>query len=59
MDYTGCIEKEELVEKLCDSRAEGKADPSIIDMYNKQRMEISLDSDEIGNVAEIRDENAV
>lgn len=36
VDYSDCFDKENLAQKLVQARASGKADPSIIDQFNKQ-----------------------
>lgn len=36
VDYRDCISRRELVEKLVEARATGKADPKIIDKFNEQ-----------------------
>lgn len=38
IDYSDCFDKESLARKLRDARASGKADPTIIDQFNKQRV---------------------
>ena len=38
IDYSDCFDKESLAKKLRDARASGKADPTIIDQFNKQRV---------------------
>lgn len=38
VDFSDCFDKESLAKKLRDARATGKADPSIIDQFNKQRV---------------------
>jgi len=37
--HSDCFDKESLVQKLTEARIAGKADPSIIDQFNKQRLE--------------------
>lgn len=39
VDYTNCFEKEELARQLADARRSGKADPDILDAFNKQSAE--------------------
>lgn len=36
--YSDCFDKESLAQKLVHARASGKADPSIIDRFNKQKV---------------------
>ncbi len=38
IDFSDCFDKESLAIKLRDARASGKADPTIIDQFNKQRV---------------------
>ena len=38
--YSDCFDKESLAQKLVKARASGKADPSIIDQFNKQKVRI-------------------
>mmetsp|Transcript_3806 Transcript_3806/g.5721 ORF Transcript_3806/g.5721 Transcript_3806/m.5721 type:complete len:219 (+) Transcript_3806:100-756(+) len=52
VDYSDCFDKESLAKKLVGARASGKADPSIIDQFNKQRLEDNIS----GNELEIDDE---
>lgn len=42
VEYSDCYDKESLVERLRESRASGKADPSIIDEFNKKKVRIIL-----------------
>jgi len=37
IDFSDCFDKESLALKLRNARASGKADPSIVDQFNKQR----------------------
>jgi len=37
VDFSDCFDKESLVNKLQEARMSGKADPSIIDEFNKKR----------------------
>jgi hypothetical protein len=39
ISYTDCFDKESLVERLTEARATGKANPEIIDKFNKQKIE--------------------
>jgi len=39
VDFSDCFDKESLVNKLEDARKSGKADPSIVDKFNKQSLE--------------------
>lgn len=39
IDYSDCFDKESLMERLAEARATGKANPSIIDKFNKQKLE--------------------
>ena len=49
----GCFEKEELVQKLARARAEGRADPSVIDAFNKESAEQAWRaSDQAGSIAD-------
>lgn len=41
VDFSDCFDKESLAKKLRDARMTGKADPSIIDQFNKQRVCVS------------------
>ena len=36
IDYSDCFDRESLSKKLREARASGKADPTIIDQFNKQ-----------------------
>jgi hypothetical protein len=39
ISYKDCFDKESLVQRLQDARASGKADPSILEKFNKQKLE--------------------
>jgi len=39
INHSDCFDKESLVRRLREARVAGKADPSIIDQFNKQRLE--------------------
>jgi hypothetical protein len=39
ISYTDCFDKESLVERLAEARSTGKANPTIIDTFNKQKLE--------------------
>ena len=51
--YTDCFDKESLVERLQEARATGRADPSILNEFNKKKLEENFS----GKKLEIRDEN--
>ena len=36
VDYSECVSKKELVQKLAESRVTGRADPRILDQFNEQ-----------------------
>ena len=42
VDTGGVMEKEELARLLADARASGRADPTLIDEFNKQNLEKDL-----------------
>ncbi|CAN0237055.1 unnamed protein product [Scytosiphon promiscuus] len=50
--YAGIFEKPELVEKLIEARSLGRADPSIIDDFNKENLENKMDPDRAASFAE-------
>ncbi|CAB1121369.1 unnamed protein product [Ectocarpus sp. CCAP 1310/34] len=50
--YTGIFEKDELVEKLIEARSLGRADPSIIDDFNKENLENRMDPERAAGLAE-------
>ncbi|CAN0430835.1 unnamed protein product [Ectocarpus sp. 12 AP-2014] len=50
--YTGIFEKDELVEKLIEARSLGRADPSIIDDFNKENLENRMDPERAAGFAE-------
>ena len=39
IDYTDCFDKESLAQRLREARAKGKADPSILEKFNKSKEE--------------------
>ena len=41
VDFSDCFDKESLVNKLQEARLSGKADPSIIDEFNKKKVHYS------------------
>eukprot|EP00903_Cladosiphon_okamuranus_P016355 g15083.t1 len=43
--YAGIFEKNELVQKLIEARSLGRADPSLIDEFNKENLERKMDPD--------------
>mmetsp|Transcript_29890 Transcript_29890/g.88835 ORF Transcript_29890/g.88835 Transcript_29890/m.88835 type:complete len:165 (-) Transcript_29890:482-976(-) len=43
VDYSGCFDKESLAAKLLQARATGKANPDIIDDFNKMRVRSCLE----------------
>jgi hypothetical protein len=43
ISYVGLFEKEELARALAESRAEGRADPEILDRFNREKMERMMD----------------
>ena len=45
IDYAGMFEKEELARCLADARAGGRADPSLLDDFNRESMERAFESD--------------
>lgn len=51
--YTDCFDKESLVERLQEARAAGRADPSILNEFNKKKLEETFS----GKKIEIRDED--
>ena len=51
--YTDCFDKESLVERLQEARATGRADPSILNEFNKKKLEETFS----GKKIEIRDED--
>lgn len=42
VDFSDCFDRESLAQKLREARESGKADPSIIDQFNKQRVRAYL-----------------
>lgn len=51
--FDDCFDKESLVKRLEDARATGKADPSILEEFNKKKLEENV----TGKKVEIRDED--
>mmetsp|Transcript_18423 Transcript_18423/g.48618 ORF Transcript_18423/g.48618 Transcript_18423/m.48618 type:complete len:148 (-) Transcript_18423:152-595(-) len=45
VSYVGCYDKTDLKELLLQSRAEGRADPAVIDEFNKQMLERKMSSE--------------
>lgn len=43
ISYADCFDKEALVERLQEARAKGLADPSILDQFNRQKLEADFD----------------
>ncbi|KAL3945825.1 MAG: hypothetical protein SGBAC_000097 [Bacillariaceae sp.] len=52
VDYMDCIDKESLAQRLEEARATGKANPNVLDKFNKQRLEDSFNDKKL----EINDE---
>lgn len=52
--YGDCFDKEALVQRLRDARATGKADPSILQQFNKQKLEQQFSEEK---KVELRDED--
>ncbi|CBJ32476.1 conserved unknown protein [Ectocarpus siliculosus] len=50
--YTGIFEKDELVERLIEARSLGRADPSIIDDFNKENLENRMDPERAAGFAD-------
>ncbi|CAN0271834.1 unnamed protein product [Pylaiella littoralis] len=50
--YAGIFEKAELVEKLIEARSLGRADPSLIDDFNKENLERKMDPERAEAFAE-------
>mmetsp|Transcript_29896 Transcript_29896/g.88862 ORF Transcript_29896/g.88862 Transcript_29896/m.88862 type:complete len:221 (-) Transcript_29896:197-859(-) len=46
VDYSGCFDKESLAAKLLQARATGKANPDIIDDFNKMRLDETIAGEE-------------
>ncbi len=40
VSYSDCFDKESLAQRLVEARASGRADPAIIDQFNKQKVSI-------------------
>ena len=62
ISYAGLFEKSELARALADSRSSGRANPEILDNFNRQKMEkmmdenagvVDIDLDVMGNVFNI------
>ena len=53
IDYSGCFDKESLSECLKTARADGKANPEILDKFNKAKLEEAFNEDKL----EINDED--
>jgi hypothetical protein len=51
--FDDCFDKESLVKRLKDARATGKADPSILEEFNKKKLEENV----TGKKVKIRDED--
>jgi ankyrin repeat protein len=52
VDYDDCFDRESLADRLHEARAQGRADPNILDRFNKQNLEQQFDPDQkvhIGN----------
>ncbi|GAX25542.1 hypothetical protein FisN_28Hh010 [Fistulifera solaris] len=43
ISYTDCFDKESLVERLQEARVKGLADPSILEKFNRQKLEADFD----------------
>ncbi len=43
ISYSDCFDKESLVERLQEARAKGLADPSILEKFNRQKLEADFD----------------
>lgn len=48
ISYDGLFEKEEMARLLAESRAAGRADPTLVDEFNKASMEAAFQADEEG-----------
>ena len=46
ISYEGCFEKEEFARRLAEARASGRADPSLVDEFNKQSAERAWRADD-------------
>ena len=46
ISYAGMVEKDELAQALARARSDGRADPSVIDAFNKQSAEAAFRSDD-------------
>lgn len=53
VDYSDCFDKESLAQRLEEARATGKANPDVLDKFNKQRLEDTFNDKKL----EIRDED--
>lgn len=53
ISYADCFDKESLVLRLEEARATGKADPSILEKFNKQKLEQQFKDEKV----ELRDED--
>mmetsp|Transcript_9421 Transcript_9421/g.13148 ORF Transcript_9421/g.13148 Transcript_9421/m.13148 type:complete len:145 (-) Transcript_9421:194-628(-) len=53
VDYTDCFDKESLSEKLQAARSTGKADPGLLDKFNKAKIEQTFKEEKL----EINDED--
>lgn len=53
IDFSDCFDKESLVERLKEARATGKADPKIIDKFNRQNLESQFKEENL----ELKDED--
>lgn len=58
VDYSDCFDKESLVERLEEARATGKADPTILEQFNKQNLEQTFSEDKV-NISDEDIEKAV
>ena len=53
IDYVDCFDKESLAQRLEEARATGKANPKIIDNFNKQKLEETFNEQKL----EVKDED--
>lgn len=56
VDHSDCFDKESLVQRLREARVTGKADPSIIDRFNTQRLEDTFQEKTLDLTDEVIDE---
>merc|ERR1719438_528424 len=52
VDYSDCFDKESLINKLAEARKEGKADPSLLNEFNKKKLESNMKGKSLSDISD-------